>query len=72
MNDLEGTLFPNKNKKTEKHPDYTGTVIIDNIKYSLSGWSNKSKAGNKYMSLKFRLFEEKNEKPKEEIEEEVF
>ena len=44
-------LFPQSDKKNEKSPDFKGYCSDDmeNI-YIVSGWSNTSKTGNKYLS----------------------
>ena len=50
--DNTGALFNNDAyKKTDKHPDLTGNIVIGGEKYYLSAWSNTSKAGNKYIKL---------------------
>ena len=49
-----GALFSNaENKKTDKHPAYTGKVMVENKEMNISAWLNTSKAGKKYLSLKF-------------------
>ena len=50
--DLPGVLFRNNKKETEKHPDYTGSMIVKGTDYWLSAWVNESKEGKKYFSLK--------------------
>ena len=50
--DMTGVLFPVENKKTDKHPNLTGNVVINNEKFYLSAWTNISKNGKKYISLK--------------------
>lgn len=58
----QGALFANNNKKTDKHPDYTGRLMVDGKLKSVSGWINTSKSGaTKYMSLKIDDY-----KPKEQ------
>ena len=47
----KGVLFKNKNKKTDSHPDYNGSINIDGTDYWLSAWINESQDGQKYMSL---------------------
>ena len=57
-----GSLFANDNKKTDKHPDYTGKCKIKGKLMVMSAWINKAKSsGKKYMSLKFDDY-----KPKEQ------
>ena len=49
-----GSLFANDNKKTDKHPDYTGKCKINGKLMVMSAWINEAKSsGKKYMSLKF-------------------
>ena len=57
-----GSLFSNaENKKTDKHPDYKGSCLVEGKKMNISAWINESKAGKKYMSLKFDEFKPKND-----------
>ena len=51
-NELSGALFKN-DKKNDKQPDYTGTCQIGNVEYKIAAWVRDSKAGKKYMSLRF-------------------
>ena len=51
--DNEGALFKAE-KKTDKHPDYTGSAVINGVHYWVSGWITESKKGAKYMPLKFK------------------
>jgi len=60
-----GAMFRNTQKKSDNHPDMRGNVHLDKtflinmmdkskgplVKISLSGWSNESAAGKKYLSL---------------------
>jgi len=50
-----GALFDNKDKKkTDKHPDYTGSAKIDGKDYFVSMWFSKAKGtGKEYLSLSF-------------------
>ena len=68
-----GVLFKAKlPKKSDNHPDYSGTVNIEGKEFWLNGWEKTSKNGNKFFSLsttpKKPVYNEgqKIDKPKEE------
>ena len=46
-----GVLFPNKDKKSDKHPDYKGSVNIEGTEYDLAGWKKVSKKGAQFLSM---------------------
>jgi hypothetical protein len=54
-----GSLFKNSKKATDKHPDRTGSALIDGREYWVSGWVKQDKNGNPWMSLAFKPKEEK-------------
>lgn len=51
--DNTGSLFKNDRKKTEKHPDYTGTGNFGGYDFQISAWLKKDKNDKTYMSIKF-------------------
>ena len=53
-NELTGALFANKKRESDKHPNAKGQAQIDGVEYWVSAWTNVSKAGEKYQSLKFQ------------------
>lgn len=60
--DNSGALFrvPDDEKKTDKWPDMKGDVLIDGVKWWISGWTRTSeKTGRKYLSLSLRRADEK-------------
>ena len=60
--DNTGALFSNKeNKTTDKHPDYTGSVVVNGKEMRIASWLNKSKSGVSYMSLKFSEHQPKSD-----------
>ena len=65
--DMTGVLFPVENKKTAKHPNLTGNVVINNEKFYLSAWTNTSKNGKKYISLKANAEQKKQEPQNDDI-----
>ena len=34
----QGSLFPNKRKETESHPNLTGTILVGGVEHWISGW----------------------------------
>lgn len=50
-NTNRGAFFKELEKKSDKHPDYKGTLNVGGVDYWLSGWIKESQAGKKFMSL---------------------
>jgi uncharacterized protein (DUF736 family) len=50
--DNSGAMFKEE-KKSEKHPDYKGSCMINGEVVYVAGWVNISSEGKKYLSLKF-------------------
>lgn len=48
--DNTGSLFRNDRRETDKHPEYTGTIIVDGVSYWLSAWVKEGAKG-KFFSL---------------------
>lgn len=66
MKDGQGSLFKNKRKETDNHPDYTGSVMIDGVERWLSAWIKTPKnGGEKYMSLSIGKPKEQRSAPRE-------
>tara|TARA_Y100000401_G_C8201467_1_gene163802 strand:- start:351 stop:593 length:243 start_codon:yes stop_codon:yes gene_type:complete len=52
----KGALFHNKDRKTDKHPNYTGKAVIWGKETRIAGWINETQKDGKtfsYISLKF-------------------
>jgi uncharacterized protein (DUF736 family) len=66
-------LFVNDNKKTDKHPDYTGYGNRNGKKVNLAAWKRTTKDGKTFLSGKFNDPIEKSEKkPAEKKTEDEF
>lgn len=64
-----GALFKNRDKETDKHPDYTGKINVDGKELRIAAWLTESKSGQKFMRLKIsELNEKKQSKTIEKIE----
>lgn len=55
QDDFSGALFRNEEKRHDKSPDYTGTATVDGVEYRMAAWINESRAGRKYMKIKFEM-----------------
>lgn len=53
--ELSGSLFKNTSKREGKQDaDYQGRCKIGGVEFYINAWLNESKAGVKYMGLKFK------------------
>ena len=52
-NTNSGALFKNNRKEQgSNQPDMTGVLDVEGTDYRVSAWSNESKTGTKYLSLR--------------------
>jgi hypothetical protein len=49
-----GSIFKNKYKKLDKHPDYSGDAKINDVDHKIALWIKVDKNGNKYFSCKIQ------------------
>lgn len=50
-----GSLFPNKRKEKESHPDLTGTLDVEGQQYWINAWSKTAKTnGEEWLSISIR------------------
>jgi len=47
----KGVLFRNSKRKTDKHPEYAGSINVNGQEFFLNAWVNESKKGDKYFSM---------------------
>lgn len=59
--DNNGSLFKNARKQEPKHPDYTGSGMINGEEMWISAWVKKSDKGTMFMSLAFSPKEENSQ-----------
>ena len=62
-NTNRGSLFKNRKKEEEKHPDYNGSINVEGTEYWLNAWIKESKKdGTKFFSLSIK---EKQDSPRQ-------
>lgn len=44
------SMFLNDRKDTEKHPDFTGTLVVDGVHYFINCWKGKTRNGDTYLN----------------------
>lgn len=62
-NTNSGMIARNENRKTENHPEFTGSLNVEGVDYWVSAWVNEGKAegkmeGKKYFSIKINRKEQ--------------
>lgn len=49
-----GSLFKNDKREKETHAHARGSALIDGVEYWIDAWTNETRDGSKYQSLKFK------------------
>ena len=49
-----GILSRNDRRKSDNHPEFTGTAEVDGVEYWLSAWVNETREGRKYFKIRFK------------------
>lgn len=50
----QGSLFKNKHKTADNHPNARGDLLLDGVLYEVSAWTKKTKLGEPWQSLQVR------------------
>jgi len=71
--DMSGSLWPNKEKQSDNHPDFKGTVKIGGVEMWINGWRKRTKNGDQYLSVSFREKGDPGSRPaaKAELDDEI-
>ena len=64
-NNNRGALWNNDRKQSDKHPDLSGSIMIDGKEYWVSGWKKKQGQGDRapVVSLSVRPKDYKDSQP---------
>lgn len=54
-NENRGSIWPNKRKTKDTHPDFTGTMNVEGREYFVDGWKRKEGASPNSPSMTFRV-----------------
>lgn len=54
MKNLQGSLFKNDRKQTDKHPDYNGSCMVGGIEFWISAWIKRPNGKEPFLSLAFK------------------
>lgn len=52
-NTNSGMMARNENRKSDKHPEFTGSINVNGVDYWLSAWVNEGKPGGKLEGKKY-------------------
>jgi hypothetical protein len=52
--EMSGSLFKNRKRETDAHPQATGTALIGGVEYWVNAWTKRDKNGNPWQSLSFK------------------
>lgn len=52
-NTNSGMMARNENRKTDKHPEFSGSVNVEGTDYWLSAWVNEGRPGGKMEGKKY-------------------
>ena len=52
-NTNSGIMYRNENRKTDKHPEFTGSINVNGEDFWLSGWVNEGKPGGKFEGKRY-------------------
>ena len=50
LQDMSASMYENRNKRSEKSPDFSGTIKVENKEYSISLWFANDKQGKPRVS----------------------
>ena len=54
-----GSLFPNKKKTSDSHPNATGELMLNGVIWEVAAWTKTDKNGGKWQSLSVKPKDER-------------
>lgn len=52
--DMFGSLFKVEQKQSDRHPDMSGSAMIDGVEYFFDAWFKTADSGRRWMSCSFK------------------
>jgi hypothetical protein len=52
--DNSGSLFKVEQKQSDRHPDMSGSAMIDGVEYFFDAWFKTADSGRRWMSCSFK------------------
>lgn len=65
--DNSGSLFKNDRKTSEKHPDYSGTAVINGEEFYIDAWIKEPVGRKKFLSISFKSKGQRRQAPAREL-----
>lgn len=62
-NTNSGAVWPNKDRKTDKHPTHTGSINVEGVEYWVNAWVGDKTKNQPSLSFKITKKEPKQSKP---------
>jgi len=53
-NTNSGAIWPNKNRKTDKHPTHTGSINVEGVEYWINAWVGDKTKNQPSLSFKIQ------------------
>lgn len=61
-NTNSGAVWPNKDRKTDKHPTHTGSINVEGVEYWVNAWVGDKAKNQPSLSIKITKKEPKQSK----------
>ena len=63
--DNSGALFRERDRKSDRAPEYTGKAMIGGKEYRVAAWIKEGRSGQKFFSLAFEEPRQQQEQPRQ-------
>lgn len=64
--DNSGALFRERDRKSDRAPEYTGKAMIGGKEYRVAAWIKEGRSGQKFFSLAFEEPRQHQEQPRQQ------